>query len=187
MESGAQSLTLLALLLPFLGAALAPLLCRVLKHNAAWLLALAPTLIFIHLAGLVGQVAGGQPVSGGYDWIPSLGIRFSWYLDGLSLTFAPADLGHRRVDRALFRRLPEGPPAAGPVPRLHPAVHGGDARAGRLPTTCLMLFVFWELTSITSFLLIGFDHRRRGGAPRGAAGAGGHRRAAGCRCSPACC
>jgi multicomponent Na+:H+ antiporter subunit A len=40
MGTGAQSLTFLALLLPFLGAAVAPLLCKALKHNAAWPLAL---------------------------------------------------------------------------------------------------------------------------------------------------
>jgi multicomponent Na+:H+ antiporter subunit A len=37
---------------------------------------------------LVPQVAAGGAVSGGYPWIPSFGVDFSWYLDGLSLTFA---------------------------------------------------------------------------------------------------
>ena len=83
-----HSLTLLALLLPFLGAVAAPLLCRMLKHNAAWPLAAIPLFIFVHLAGFLGPVGEGRPVAGGYDWIPSLGVRFSWYLDGLSLTFA---------------------------------------------------------------------------------------------------
>ena len=159
MESGAQSLTLLALLLPFLGAALAPLLCRVLKHNAAWLLALAPTLIFIHLAGFVGQVAGGQPVSGGYDWIPSLGIRFSWYLDGLSLTFGLLISGIGALIVLYSGGYLKGHAQQGRFLSFILLFMG--AMLGLVVSdSFLMLFVFWELTSITSFLLIGFDHQQ---------------------------
>src|SRR5687767_13038262 len=88
MGTGANPLTFLVLLLPFLGALAAPLLCRVLKQNAAWPLAAIPFVIFIHFAGFLEPVADGRPVAGGYEWVPSLGVRFSWYLDGLSLTFA---------------------------------------------------------------------------------------------------
>jgi len=159
MESGAQSLTLLALLLPFLGAALAPLLCRVLKHNAAWLLALAPTFIFIHLASFVGQVAGGQPVSGGYDWIPSLGIRFSWYLDGLSLTFGLLISGIGALIVLYSGGYLKGHVQQGRFLSFILLFMG--AMLGLVVSdSFLMLFVFWELTSITSFLLIGFDHSR---------------------------
>jgi multicomponent Na+:H+ antiporter subunit A len=88
MGPGGQSLTFFALFLPFIAAALAPLLTRIAKHNAAWLLSLAPLFIFVHFASLLPEVAAGNTISAGYDWIPSLGARFSWYLDGLSLTFA---------------------------------------------------------------------------------------------------
>ena len=40
-------------------------------------------------------------------------------------------------------------------------VHGIDARHGARKQSALALFVFWELTGFTSFLLIGFDHERR--------------------------
>ena len=40
----------------------------------------------------------------------------------------------------------------------------------------IALFVYWELTSITSFLLIGFDHNREGIAPGCHSGTGGDRR-----------
>jgi len=160
MESGAQPLTLLALLLPFLGAALAPLLCRRLKHNAAWVLALAPAMIFVHLAGFVGQVAGGRPVAGGFDWIPSLGIRFSWYLDGLSLTFGLLISGIGALIVLYSGGYLKGHAHQGRFLSFILLFMG--AMLGLVVSdSFLMLFVFWELTSITSFLLIGFDHGRQ--------------------------
>jgi multicomponent Na+:H+ antiporter subunit A len=77
MGTGAQSLTFLALLLPFIGALAAPALCRVLKHNAAWVLAVIPLWLFIHFAGFLDIVSTGGKLAGGYDWVPSLGVRFS--------------------------------------------------------------------------------------------------------------
>ena len=44
-----------------------------------------------------------------------------------------------------------------------------------LSDNLILLFVFWELTGFTSYLLIGFDHDRREARARGAAGAAGDR------------
>ena len=38
----------------------------------------------------------------------------------------------------------------------------------------LLLYVFWELTSVTSFLLIGFDDEEEDSRRAAAAGAAGH-------------
>jgi len=81
-------LTFLALCLPFLGAIIAPVAVRYLGHNAAWPLALFPALAFLHFAGFLPDIAAGHNVRDGFDWVPSLSLRFSWLLDGLSLTFA---------------------------------------------------------------------------------------------------
>ena len=86
--AGVPGLTFLALCLPFLGALIAPVIVRRLGHNAAWLLALLPAFAFLHFAGFLPDIASGQVAEGGFDWVPSLGLRFSWLLDGLSLTFA---------------------------------------------------------------------------------------------------
>ncbi|MEW9834694.1 putative monovalent cation/H+ antiporter subunit A [Mesorhizobium marinum] len=159
MGSGAQSLTLLALFLPFLGAVLAPPLCRALGHGAAWLLAILPALIFVHLAGFVGIVSSGGVVAGGYDWIPSLGVRFSWYLDGLSLTFGLLISGIGTLIVLYSGGYLKGHPQQGRFMSFILLFMG--AMLGLVASdSFLMLFVFWELTSITSFLLIGFDHGR---------------------------
>ena len=60
MATEAETLTFLALLLPFAGAAVAPVLTRFLGYNAAWPLALVPALLFAHFAGFLPLVAGGR-------------------------------------------------------------------------------------------------------------------------------
>jgi multicomponent Na+:H+ antiporter subunit A len=151
--------TLFALLLPFAAAIVAPFLVRRLGHNAAWPLALAPAFIFIHLCGYLGPVSDGQVVTGGHAWIPSLNVSFSWLIDGLSLTFgllisgigtfiilyAGGYLkGHAQLGRFLSFMF----------------MFMGSMLGLVMSDSLLMLFVYWELTSITSFLLIGFDHTR---------------------------
>ena len=159
MATEAQTLTFLALLLPFAGAAVAPVLTRLLGHNAAWPLALVPALLLAHFAGFLPVVADGGVVTGAVAWAPSLGVDLSWRVDGLSLSFAVLISGIG-VLIVLF--------SGGYLK--------GHARQGRFFSFLLMfmgamqglvladgfitLFVFWELTSITSFLLIGFDNHR---------------------------
>ena len=88
MDSDTPSTTFLVLLLPFITALFAPLVTRIFKHNAAWILALVPAVMVLHFAGFLGEVANGEVVTGGYQWVPAFNVNFSWYLDGLSLTFA---------------------------------------------------------------------------------------------------
>src|SRR5688572_13349498 len=88
MPTEAGTLTFLALLLPFAGAATAPMLTRVFRHNAAWVLAAIPGLLFTHFLTLAPLVAAGGTASGAISWAPSIGVDLSWYIDGLSLAFA---------------------------------------------------------------------------------------------------
>ncbi|MFN6987327.1 MAG: hypothetical protein ACK4OI_21110, partial [Rhizobium oryzihabitans] len=88
MTSDVTSLTFLSLFLPFLAALAAPALVKRFGHNAAWILAIAPGLAFAHFALMLPQVAAGGVVTGGYAWVPSFNLSFSWFIDGLSLTFA---------------------------------------------------------------------------------------------------
>jgi multicomponent Na+:H+ antiporter subunit A len=159
MGTGAQSLTFIVLLLPFLGALVAPMLIRVFRHNAGWLLAAIPLFIFIHFAGFLGQVAAGSPIAGGVDWVPSLGVRFSWYLDGLSLTFALLISGIGALIVLYSGGYLKGHAHQGRFFSFM-LMFMGAMQGLVVADSFLMLFVFWELTSIASFLLIGFDHRR---------------------------
>jgi len=119
--------------------------------------ALAMAAIFAALVSLAPAVGAGEVLRWGVDWVPSLGVRFSGVVDGLSLTFgllvsgigalvmlysAKYLAGHAQAERfALFLFL-------------FALAMTGVVLADNL----LTLFVFWELTSITSYLLIGFNH-----------------------------
>ncbi len=159
MADASQSLTLLSLFLPFLAAAVAPFLTRLFRHNAAWILAVAPAFIFVHFSGYLQAVAGGNAVSGGYAWIPALDANFSWYLDGLSLTFALLISGIGTLIVLYSGGYLKDHPHQG---RFFSFIlmFMGAMQGLVVSDSFLMLFVFWELTSITSFLLIGFDHAR---------------------------
>ncbi|MCB1425508.1 MAG: Na(+)/H(+) antiporter subunit A, partial [Notoacmeibacter sp.] len=157
--ASAPSLTFLVLLLPFLAAAAAPSLTRALKHNAAWLLALVPLFNVAHFAGFLPEIAAGNPVTGGYAWVPDFNVNFSWYLDGLSLTFALLVTGIGTLIVLYAGGYLKGHADQG---RFFSFIlmFMGAMQGLVVADNFLTLFVFWELTSITSFLLIGFDHSR---------------------------
>jgi multicomponent Na+:H+ antiporter subunit A len=155
----AMSLTFLAFFLPFAAALAAPALVRALGGKAGWVLAIAPALLFWHWAGFVPGVAGGERFTGGFQWVPSLGVNFSWLLDGLSLTFALLITGIGALIVIYSGAYMKGHPQQGRFIAFI-LLFMGAMQGLVLSDSFLMLFVFWELTSITSFLLIGFDHGR---------------------------
>jgi multicomponent Na+:H+ antiporter subunit A len=159
LEAGARIWTFIALVLPFLAALVAPVLTRSLKHRAAWVLALVPAAVFVHFWSLVGIVSSGTPVTGGFDWIPSLGVRFSFFLDGLSLTFMLLISGIGTFILLYTGGYLRGHPNFGRFLSFI-LMFMGSMQGLVVADSFLMLFVFWELTSITSFLLIGFSHER---------------------------
>jgi len=122
-------------------------------------LAILPASVLIYLLGFTRQVAAGESVIFSIDWVPRLAVRFSFFVDGLSLLFALLITGigaliliyasgylagHALLGRFYFYLL------------LFLAAMLGVVLADNLIT----LFVFWELTSLSSYLLIGFDHHR---------------------------
>ncbi|WP_137132059.1 putative monovalent cation/H+ antiporter subunit A [Rhizobium sp. FY34] len=152
-------ITLLCLFLPFIAAIVAPFATRRLGHQAAWLLAAAPAFAFVYFTGYLPEIAAGEVVTGGFVWVPSLNLSFSWFIDGLSLTFALLITGIGTLIVLYSGGYMKGHPQQG---RFFSFIllFMGSMLGVVLSDSFLMLFVYWELTSITSFLLIGFDHER---------------------------
>jgi multicomponent Na+:H+ antiporter subunit A len=159
MAAIGPALTFCVLMLPFLGAILAPFIVARLGARGAWLLALLPGLAFVHFFGFLPEISRGEVVTGGYAWVPSFNLSFSWFLDGLSLTFALLITGIGTLIVLYSGAYMEGHPHQGRFLAFILLFMG--AMLGLVVSdSFLMLFLYWELTSIASFLLIGFDHER---------------------------
>ncbi|MBD8874812.1 putative monovalent cation/H+ antiporter subunit A [Roseibium polysiphoniae] len=159
MTPAAIDTTILAVLAPFAAAVVAPFATKIFKHNAAWILALVPAWIFYHFAGYIGPVSHGETFTPAVEWAPSYGINLSFYIDGLSTLFALLISGIGTFIILYAGGYLNGHPQQGRFFSFLFLFMG--AMLGLVTGNNLItLFIFWELTSITSFLLIGFDHLR---------------------------
>ncbi len=146
------------LALPFLGSLLAAVLPSR-ARNAAGLLAGAVALAGTTLAiFLYPTVSGGAVVRTEIEWLPSLGLNLLIRLDGLSWIFALLVLAIGFLI-VLYARYYMSP--ADPVPRFFAYLHGfmGSMLGLVLSGNLVQLTFFWELTSLFSFLLIGYWHQ----------------------------
>ncbi len=150
----------LCVLAPFAAAAVAPALHRIFDRWTGTLLALLPAFIFFHLCSFITPVVAGQTITLGFDWVPALGIRFSLLIDGLSLCFALLISGIGTLILIYSGTYLEGHLHRGRFLGFMLAFMG--AMLGLvLADNMVALYGFWELTSVTSFLLIGYDHIRQ--------------------------
>jgi len=144
-------------LLPFLGAALPPLAERLRAPRTALALsaALMPALALALLIGPAGQVFEGRTVQDALSWMPSLGLTLAFRLDGLALLFALLVLGIGLLVILYARYYLSANEKAGRFYAFLLLFMG--AMLGVVTSDNLLLLVlFWELTSLSSFLLIGF-------------------------------
>ena len=145
---------------PFVAAALAPLVHRIARPFAGWVLALVPAGLFLLLLTLVEQVVAGGVIAARIGWVPAFDLELSFLVDGLSLTFALTISGIGTLIVLYSGAYLRGHPHLGRFFAFLLAFMG--AMLGLvLSDNMLALFMFWELTSVTSFLLIGFDHTRQ--------------------------
>ncbi|HET7323067.1 MAG TPA: hydrogen gas-evolving membrane-bound hydrogenase subunit E [Halococcus sp.] len=145
----AAAALLAALGLPFLGALLVPLVYRALGERTSWFAALIALVSF-------GLVASQYGTTGTVmvPWIPSLGVSLTLYLDGLSLLISLLASGVGVLifvySGSYMRAEPGGMRYYATMLAFMGAMVGIA-----LAVDLISLFVFWELTSIASFWLIG--------------------------------
>jgi multicomponent K+:H+ antiporter subunit A len=142
------------------GALLAPLLARVSRRLCAIACGFAVVLALGWLVRLAPAALAGSGLVLGWPWMPEIGLDLLFRIDGLALLFALLIL------------------AVGLLIIVYSHFYlRHEARYGRfyaylmffmsamlgivLSENVLLLSIFWELTSISSFLLIGFHGERR--------------------------
>lgn len=151
----------IAIALPLLAAPGMAFLGKRLKSGLGYVALLFPLLAFIAVLN-IGFATGWQsePTTYSFPWVPSLGINLTFLVDGLSLFYgmivsgvgilvafyAAGYLGssYKHQGRFFAYLL------------MFMAAMLGTVFADNL----ILLFIFWELTGVTSFLLIGFSHSK---------------------------
>lgn len=150
------------LIIPFLVAAFLPFLAKKkLPFHIGWLVLAVPIFLFMIIASYIPSVAKGETYLHTIDWIPSYGIHFTTYLDGLSMIMGLliTGIGSLVILYSIYYLSAKE--------SLHTfyvyLLLFMSAMLGVVFSENLfVLYVFWELTSISSFLLIAFWYHRKG-------------------------
>ncbi|HKT96971.1 MAG TPA: proton-conducting transporter membrane subunit, partial [Paraburkholderia sp.] len=164
-------------ILPFLGAALVALTARHARALSTWIAFAAALLgLGLVLSERVGMATYGV-VQWRHEWVPEIGLALSLRLDGLSFMFALLVLAIGLLVFIYARYYLAG---SDTLPRLYLLLllFMGAMLGVVLSNNLLLLVIFWELTSLVSFLLIGFwpsrpDARRGARMALTITGAGG--------------
>lgn len=139
-----------------------------LRTHPGWISAIVPAGLFAALAWLAQPTFGGETLRLSLEWFPDVGLRYALTLDGLALLFAGLILAvgvlilvysaaymHAGVELGRFY--------------AHMLVFMGAMLGVVLADDLIVLYVFWELTSLASFFLIGYkneDPAARSGATK---------------------
>ena len=132
---------------------------RRLGHRVFLLAAIAPLLSVIWAATKVGEIRGGGTVRETIRWVPELGITIDLRLDGFALLMLALVSGVGvLVFVYAYRYFDHGVESAGKLAGTL-VVFSGAMLGLVLADNLLWLYVCWELTSVTSYLLIGHEDR----------------------------
>ncbi|HEU4618045.1 MAG TPA: monovalent cation/H+ antiporter subunit A [Gammaproteobacteria bacterium] len=148
-------LVLLTVLLPFAASVVAAFLPTNARNAAAWLAGGTALVCTALVAGLYPAVMHEGVVRIGAAWMPELGLTLYFRMDGYAWLFAllVSLMGTLVVLYARYYMSD-----ADPVPRFFSFLMAfmGSMLGIVLSGNLIQLVVFWELTSLTSFMLIGY-------------------------------
>ena len=154
----AETLLILVIALPFVGSCLISLFRANALNTEAYLAGAVALIATLLVIATYSRVVGGGVVEYKVAWIPELGLAFKLRMDGFAWVFALliTGIGFLVVLYARYYMLP-----ADPVPRFFSFVLAfmGAMLGIVLSGNLIQLVFFWELTSLISFLLIGYWHQ----------------------------
>ncbi len=143
----------------FVLAIFTPLVRRISSPAGGWILASLPAILVAYFLAQASGIWTGAVVLAIHPWAPALGISLNFRLDGLSLLFALLITGIGATVLVYSGRYLRDRARLG---RLYALLlfFMASMLGLVLAENLLLLYVFWELTSISSYLLIGFEHER---------------------------
>ncbi len=142
------------LVLLVVAAAAVPFIAPTLGRKTGYLLSGVFVAAFALLAQGIPEVRNNETVVESWSWVPSFGIEFSLRLNGLALLFATLVLG---VGALVLSYAPQYLDEHYEHTRLFGILTlFAAAMLGLvLSNNAILLLVFWEITTLCSFLLIG--------------------------------
>jgi NADH:ubiquinone oxidoreductase subunit 5 (chain L)/Multisubunit Na+/H+ antiporter, MnhA subunit len=137
-----------------------PFIYKLMKEKIGWFAAAIAAICFFLIASMIPSIADGHNLSGTAAWIPSLSVNFSFYADGLAvlLGLIVSFIGililsysnkYLSKDEDLVRYY------------QYLLIFMGSMFGVAFSDNLIQLFIFWELTSISSFLLIGYYRKTK--------------------------
>lgn len=149
-------------MLPFIFAVFVPILYKKFtpRIHTGWFVFLVPLLIFTYLITFIPNIANGNSIITSIPWMPSYDINFTTYIDGFSLIFGLliSGIGALVILYSIFYLSKE-----------REALHNfyvyllmfmGAMLGLVFSDNVFVLYVFWEMTSVSSFLLIAYWFER---------------------------
>ncbi|MFC6999703.1 putative monovalent cation/H+ antiporter subunit A [Rufibacter roseus] len=148
---------LLAILSGFILAILLPLLKNILRGGLFILLSALPLSLFVYFLSWLPEVKAGGDLLFSYQWVPSANVNLSFQLDGLAMLFCLLITGIGSLVFIYTSSYLKGHPYLG---RFYGylSMFMASMLGLVLSDNLLLIFIFWELTSISSFFLIGFNN-----------------------------
>lgn len=151
----------LAIFAPFLFTIVVPLLYKYIKQiHTGWFVLLVPVSLFLYFCQFLNGLSIEKPFQSTIEWIPSLGINFTTYVDGLSLLFALliTGIGSLVVLYSIYYLSKEKEALHNFY--IYLLLFMGAMLGVVLSDNLISLYMFWEFTSISSFLLIAYWYQR---------------------------
>ena len=150
---------LLMIVILFTGVFVAPIVTRISSRWSGILLSLFPMVVFAYFISISGTVLNGNNINSSYAWVSFLDIHVSFRLDGLALLFSLLVTGIGFLVMIYSNAYMKNEEHKGRFYSF--MLLFMTAMLGLVTTDSLIsLYVFWELTSVSSFLLIGFHHHQ---------------------------
>ncbi|NKN34622.1 monovalent cation/H+ antiporter subunit A [Marichromatium bheemlicum] len=150
----------LVVLVPFLGAALTGWVSRYGRLRSAWMAGAVTALALACLLPSLPVPFTGEPLIQRLPWMPGLGLDLVFRLDGLGLLFAMMILGIGLLVIIYARYYLDADDCMGRF-YAYLLLFMGSMLGIVLAENLILLLMFWELTSLSSFLLISYWRHRQ--------------------------
>lgn len=129
-------------------------------RRMTWFASLLPLSLFFYFLSYLPGTSAGQVFDSTVQWVPSLQINFDFRIDGLATLFTLLITG---IGSIVFIYTIKYLKGHAHLLRFYAylSIFMGSMLGLVTANNLITLFIFWELTSISSFFLIGFNNRDR--------------------------